>query len=425
MSMRIYRILFFILSLGLGINAVAQDRVEVFISKCDTSVHYRIPAIAAFEDGTVVAVADYRFSRNDIGIIKDGRVDIRVCRSEDNGSTWGDIDAVVEGQGKNSPDFLNVAFGDPCIVADRGSDRVLMMCAAGNVSFMDGTKECHLRTTRFYSDDKGQTWTGAEDIADDLFGLFDGSSYGDCKTMFFTSGRVTQSKYVKVGRYYRLYSAVLQISENGNWLNYVLYSDDFGGSWKVLGGAQVAPITHDANEAKVEELPGGDVLISSRTDAEGRMFNVYSYKNLRKATGEWHTMAHSSTHNNGIVTKGNSCNGEMLTVPVVRKSDGRKMMLLLQSVPAGPRRSNVSVYYKALELKEKYTPEEIAADWEGAHCVTKIGSAYSVMAQLSNGNVGIMYEEKTYYPTSGAGYTLVYDACSVEEITGGAYTLNR
>ena len=154
------------------------------------------------------------------------------------------------------------------------------------------------------------------------------------------------------------------------------------------------------------------------------MFNIFSFNNIKKAEGTWSKMAHSSGHNKGIITIGNSCNGEMLMVPVIRKEDGHRMMLLMQSAPAGPRRSNVSIYYKGLELKKDYTPEEIACDWEGAYLATKIGSAYSVMAQLSNGKVGFMYEEKTYYPTSGAGYTIVYDAYTIEEITDGKYTLN-
>ena len=104
----------------------AQDRAEIFISQSDTAVHYRIPAIAALKDGSVVAVADYRFSRNDIGIVKDGRVDLRGRTSRDNGHTWEEIVAVVEGQGKNSPDFMNVGFGDPAIVADRKSGKILL-----------------------------------------------------------------------------------------------------------------------------------------------------------------------------------------------------------------------------------------------------------------------------------------------------------
>ena len=46
------------LSLLVAGSAAGHDRREVFISRSDTAVHYRIPAIAALEDGTVVAVAD-------------------------------------------------------------------------------------------------------------------------------------------------------------------------------------------------------------------------------------------------------------------------------------------------------------------------------------------------------------------------------
>jgi sialidase-1 len=101
------------------------------------------------------------------------------------------------------------------------------------------------------------------------------------------------------------------------------------------------------------------------------------------------------------------------------------MHLLLQSVPLGPKRSNVGIFYKGVELQKEYSPRTLASDWEGFFRVTSIGSAYSVMALQKNGKVGFMFEEKTYYPTSGAGYTIVYDAFTIEEITGGAYTLNQ
>ena len=414
-----------ILASLIGSKVSGQERTEIFISRSDTAVHYRIPAISSFGDGTVISVADYRFSRNDIGIVKDGRVDLRARVSNDNGCTWEDITTVIAGKGKDSPDFMNVGFGDPSIVTDRKTGKTLLMCAAGNIAFTEGTTQTHLRLPRMYSDDKGHTWSIPEDITDELYRLFSDSIHGPAKSMFMTSGRIVQSRYIKAGKYYRIYCAVLQIAGNGKWMNFVLYSDDFGQSWKVLGGTDTPAIPHDANEAKVEELPDGDLIISSRTDAEGRMFNVFSYEDQKKATGTWSEMSHSSVHNNGIITKGNSCNGELLAVPVIRCRDGIRMTLMLQSAPAGPKRSNVSIYYKGLEAGRKYTPEAIASDWEGAYLATGIGSAYSVMAMLANGRVGFAYEEKTYYPTSGAGYTIVYDAYSIEEITNGAYRLDE
>lgn len=402
----------------------AQERTEIFISRSDTAVHYRIPAMTSLPDGSLVSVADYRFSRNDIGIVKDGRVDLRLRISPDNGNTWGEIFPLVEGKGKDSPDFMNVGFGDPSIVADRKTGKILIMCAAGNVAFTEGTRERHLLLPRFYSEDGGMTWSSPEDISEDLYGLFENSPQGSANSMFVTSGRIVQSRYVKVGEYYRIYCAVLVIAGDGSWKNYVIYSDDFGMTWDVLGGLETAPIPVEANEAKVEELPQGDIIITSRTDAGGRNINVFTFRNIRKATGTWGRMAHSSVHNNGIVTENNSCNGELLAVPVIRRTDGRKMHLLLQSVPLGPKRSNVGIFYKGVCKQKEYSPESLAADWEGFYRVTSLGSAYSVMALQKNSKVGFLFEEKTYYPTSGAGYTIVYDAFTIEEVTGGAYMSN-
>ena len=85
------------------------------------------------------------------------------------------------------------------------------------------------------SSDNGKTWSAPVDISEGIYAQFDNGKYGPARSMFIASGKVTQSRYVKAGKYYRLYCAVLQTIANGDWANFVLYSDDFGGSWKVLG----------------------------------------------------------------------------------------------------------------------------------------------------------------------------------------------
>lgn len=401
-------------------TSLAQIRFEVFPTKSETDIPYRIPAIAALSDGTVICVADYRHSRNDIGIKKDGRVDLHVRTSPDNGCSWGEIRTLIPGKGADSEDFMNVAYGDPCIVADRKSGRVLLLSCAGNVSFPKGSRDHHQCIARFYSDDGGQTWTVPVDISEAIYEQFDQT--GPVKAMFIASGRITQSRYVKPGRYYRLYCAVMVNAADDTKRNYVLYSDDFGDSWSVLGGTVTAPIPNGADEAKVEELPGGSVLISSRTEAGGRLFNIYRFDNRRKATGRWGNMVHSSGHNGGIITEKNACNGALMLVPVVRDADGRKMDLLLQSAPIGPYRTNVGIYYKALEKPGDYANvERVARDWEGVYRVTDKGSAYSTMAAQSDGSIGFLYEEQTHCSTSGGGYTIVYQRMTIEQITGDAY----
>ena len=232
--------------------------------------------------------------------------------------------------------------------------------------------------------------------------------------MFVASGKVLQSRYVKAGKYYRLYCAVLQTVANGDWMNFVLYSDDFGGSWKVLGGVDNPPIVKGADEAKVEELPGGNLLISSRTDKQGRNFNIFTFTNAKKAEGCWGEAAHSSKHNGGVFSDRNACNGELLLLPVVRNSDQREMYLLLQSLPLGPYRKDVGIYYKGLESSADIaSPQRIAENWEGVFKVSNQTSAYSTMAWQSNQRLGFLFEERELYSQLGGGYTIVYDNFSI------------
>jgi len=414
----------FLLVLGLTVLSVqsssSQGRFEVFPTKTESDIPYRIPAIAALPDGTVICLADYRHSRNDIGMKEDGRVDLHVRISPDNGCSWGEIRTLIPGKGAESEDFMNVAFGDPCIVADQRTGRVLVMSCAGNVSFPKGSRDHHQCIARFYSDDGGQTWDGPVDIAEGIYEQFDKES--PVKAMFIASGKILQSRYVRKGQYSRLYCAVMAKGEDGSNRNYVLYSDDFGQSWDVLGGTHRAPIPQNADEAKVEELPGGAVLISSRTEGGGRIFNIYRFDNKRKATGRWGSPVHSSAYNNGIVTKDNACNGGLMLVPAVCVEDGRNVDLLLQSAPLGPGRTNVGIYYKVLESRDDYSSvESIAGDWDGVYRVTDRPSAYSTMALQSDGSIGFLFEEQTHCTSRGGGYTIVYENLSVEEITGGRY----
>ena len=409
------------ISLAIPQVSLGQDRHEIFTTLSDMDVPYRIPAIAALQDGSLICVADYRWSGADIGLVKDGRIDLMMRISRDNGKTWEDACPLIEGKGAQSGDFMNVAYGDPCIVADRGSSKVLIMSCAGNVSFHDGTRGLHQGIARFYSKDGGRNWSKPDDISESIYRLFDKGRFGPARSMFIASGRIFQSRYIRKGRYYRLYCAVLQQIENGDRMNFVLYSDNFGQSWKVLGGVDNPPIEKGADEAKVEELPDGSILISSRTDRNGRNFNIFRFTNARRAEGRWGKMAHSGIENGGVHSERNACNGELMSVPVTRTSDGKRMHLLLQSLPLGPGRRNVGIYYKALDNDDIWSsPEKLAADWDGPFRVTELGSAYSTMVLQPDSSIGFLYEESTHFK-SWIAYTIVYKKLSVEEITGGRY----
>ena len=406
----------------------AAERFEVFQLLNPSDIPYRIPALAVTKDGTLIAVADYRHSGTDIGVTDKGRIDLHYRLSYDNGNTWTDVIPLIEGKGAQSPDFMNVGFGDPCIVADRESDRVLLLSCAGNVSFQNGTRQNHQNIARFYSEDGGKTWSAPEDIAESIYSQFDASKYGPVRSMFVASGRIMQSRTVKVGAYYRLYCAVLVRDRQAKHMNYVLFSDDFGGTWKVLGDINEPAVYNTADEPKVEELANGTIIISSRYNG-GRYYNFFTYTDINAGVGKWETATFSGAANNGVESKDNSTNGEIMIIPVTRTEDGKAMYLALQSVPLGPQRKNVGIYYKELydEFDDYISPIEFARDWDGVKQVTTLNSAYSTMAWQSDNRLGFLYEEETHGASTLAygGYTIVYECFDIEVLTDGKYSFRK
>ncbi len=380
-----------------------------------STIPYRIPAIAQTRNGDIIAVADYRYSKGDIG---SGKLDLRYRISSDNGANWSDIKTLVSWE-HNAGGNLHSGYGDPCIVADSESDRVLVLSCSGNVMYPYGTINHHQGIARFYSEDNGQTWSDPYDLSDSIYNLFADSKIGSANSMFVGSGKISQSKTIKVGDYFRIYCAVLFKDVNGVEKNYALYSDDFGETWSVLGGVDVAPIPSGANEPKADELPDGSVLISSRVNG-GRYFNIFRYTNAEKTEGYWGTYAFSGSDNNGTASPGYTCNGEILTVPVTRKSDNKDMFLQFQSVPFGSGRQNVGIYYKELEtLADFCNAEAIAKNWE-RYPISTTTSCYSTMVLLADSPIAFLFEENS----ANSGYDIIYKNLSIEQITDSAYSVN-
>lgn len=408
-----------------------EPQTNLFPYTLQTPVTYRIPAIAVTgKSGTIVAVSDSRHTgTGDVGA---GRVDLFATRSNDEGKTW-DTPAVfsdahgnpvAQGTGKkvnNDPNqSRDAGYGDAAIVADRESDDVLVLSVSGFTNFWQARRETPNAVARWYSKDGGKTFSAREDITDHIYKQFDGTTpRGKIESMFFGSGRIMQSHRTKVGSHYRVYAVMSGLNVNPtNIANWVMYSDDFGKNWKILGDAMTPAIPHSADEPKCEELPDGSIVVSSRRGS-GRWFNVFRFTDSAKGEGYWDTMAHSPL----VKATANACNGELLIVPVVKKATGKKMYLALQSVPFGPSgRTNVGINYKELAGYEDFGSSALfAKEWDGTHMSSYIGSAYSTMAWQKNNTLAFMYEEETLAPASRGGYTQVYKNYTIEQITDGAY----
>ena len=417
---------------GLEITAsyTANDERTLYYSRRDGHP-YRIPAIATAPNGDIFAICDYRPCNADIG---NGDVDIVVRISKDNGDTWGEEFKIADGDG-GSTNRMETGYGDPAIVVDRESNKILVMMVAGRTTcwngLWDSSKEDNpnadavnrvARVYGTYDEASGEwEWTAPVEMTDHMYSLFMDGTTPTVTSMFIGSGKICQSRVVKKGDYYRLYCSVWT-RDNGNR---VLYSDDFGGTWNVLGTIADRPAP-GGDEPKCEELPDGTVVLSSRVGG-GRIFNLFTFDDNSYTAGKWgkekwgEEPKNSNSYQNGLSFGGNSTNGEIYKVKAIRKNDGKICDVMLQSVPTGSGRSDVAVFYKEMEYNadgtNKYTLETFSQGWtKGIHVSTK-SSCYSTMILQADGRLGFFFEE------APSDYCMVYIPYTIEDVTGGAYSL--
>ena len=409
----------------------AKAQTTVFKSGTD-SRYYRIPAILN-QNGTLWAFTDDR--TNASGDIGWGNIKIIAQTSSDNGSTWSNEKTVADfNSSDTSNDNFNYAHGDAAVVCDRENPRkMLMMCASGKIGYGSGNSKVTtsggywnktldlskaIRVGKYTSNDGGTTWTG-KDVTRDIYEIWDTKTTNllgqtnyntDVQMLFFSSGRICQSAIIKTGDNYRLYAALCT-----NVGSLVVYSDDFGVTWAALGGTGERPVP-SGDEAKIEELPNGNVLISSRTRYHsGRYFNIYTYTDKEQAEGSWGTVTTAS------IGSSNDTNGEILLVPAMAKGSKKPMYIALQSVPTGSTRANVSIYWKPLNsISDINSPEDFQTGWT-QYQVSSTTSAYSTMTLDDNGNIAFLYEENAV-SNNGGCYDIQFQSLSLETITSQEYT---
>lgn len=408
-----------------GVNVFTYTGFEPY------STVYRIPVVAYIpagpKAGRLVAVNDFRPCGADIGY---GEVDLHVSYSDDGGFNWtapfDPVDAdgkhVADGDGQGTPATSNenrdCGFGDPSLVADRESGDLLMMGVCGRIPIGQCTREIPQGLAIWHSRDGGETWTQWKDITEYILRLLDDKcQYGRVDGLFFTAGRMVQSKYVKVGSHYRVYVvAGGRSAAKVDTQCWVFYTDDFGDTWHVLGDPMKPALTTGGAEPKCEELPDGSVLFSGRAGGGVRTWNVFSYTDLERGEGYWDTAAKGA-----MASGAASCNGDALILPVKDLETGAGAYLLLQSTPCHPSaRVNVGVNYKVLAqgYDDFGTAKNTAMDWDGFLLVTALPSAYSSLTLMPDGTIGFIYEEATF----GRDYCEVYCNLTAEDITGGLYT---
>ena len=395
---------------------------------------FRIPSIVTMKNGKLLAINDARPCGNDIGY---GHVDQVMRIGSKDGSKWSEGKYVIQGS-YSDEGVRDDGFGDPAMVVDRESGAILLIDVCGHTvcwhgNWPDGEPN---PVARLYSTDNGKTWGDAldgkhspapqgalcswSDITNVFYSAFmqrgeEGFDQYRVQSLFVGSGKLTQSKTIKVGSHYRVYAPVW----TKNHGNRVLYSDDFGQTWHALGGKTALPCPR-GDEPKCEELPDGSVVLSSRKGA-GRYFNIYKYSDSKKVNGTWGECVASDAEKGGIKVGRNSTNGEILILKAKKVSDGTEATLALQSLPTGDGRSDVKIYWKDITAPASYSsPKAFAENWnQQPYHVSHTGSAYSTMTLQKDGRIGFFYEEEPGW------YSMVYVPISLKDITGGKYVVKK
>ncbi len=403
----------------------------------DHNIVYRIPAIttvaAGPHKGRLVAVNDYRYCGGDIG---GGRIDLHMSYSDDNGLTWSKPDdirnaqgnPVARGTGKDTPagtkqsvSNLDCGFGDPAILSDRETGELLMVACCGRMNFFSSRRDDPQPSARWWSTDGGQTWTEPDyGQWEQIYSLFDNNcEYGRIDSQFIGSGRMVQSSRVKVGDYYRIYCVMSgrYVGDNNfaNISNWVLYSDDFGRNWHILGDPMNPAVPTAGDEPKCEELPDGSILLAARGNGGGRNFNIFHYTDIANAQGRWGT--HINT-NLGTGHGINACNGEILIVPVENTTTGQKAYMAIQSFTNSTSREKVSLAWKVLASADDYDEPADFNTWNGYLQITPMASGYSTMTWQADDAIGVLYEEASF---NGKNYSEIYRRVTIEELTDGAW----
>ena len=395
----------------------ATEAVTLFYD--DDEFSYRIPAIATTSTGRIIAVTDYRHNLDDIGRDNHGtgtkRIDLVARTSDDNGKTWSDVMTIAAGDNSKTGSYER-AFGDAAIAAV--GENIVVMAAAGDVMYGNASASNPNRMARIFSSDNGATWS-VEEMTTKMY-LSETSLIPSGVGAFFGSGKLAvDADFNDTGKA-RIYGALLIKNASRTDNNYVVYSDDLGATWKILGGSQ-SPIAY-ADEPKAEILPNGQILLSSRRQG-GRVFNVFTYgtgeTDKANGVGTWGSAVNGC--NNG---GSNGTNGEIFCLNAKNVS-GNPVKLLLQSQPKGGSghydRNDVTIWYKEITDADD-TSSEIAGNWTEGLQISYQKSAYSAMSLQKDGRIALFFEEAPCYGDDHTkGYCMVYMPLTIEEITKNKY----
>jgi sialidase-1 len=335
------------------------EQQDLFFQGMNEVPVYRIPALAVTKSGVVIAVCDARADR---GQDLPNDIDLVMRRSLDAGMTWGESQVIA--------DFGKQGGGDAALLVDRNTGRLWCFLTyapdgVGVRTSQPGIEGDTFQLHLIHSDDDGLTWSTPRNINAAV-------KQPEWDAVWSSPGRGFQDR---AGRLY----FPLSRKSGKKVYSHFIYSDDQGVTWH-MGG----PAGEMTNEWMLAQRRNGDLLANMRNSA-GKELRAVSLSSDRGKT--WKQFQHHPE----LVEP--ACQACLMSV------GGGPDEVLLFSNPSDTKRRRMTVKLSR-DDGETWPIEKVIHDGP---------AAYSCMAVLSDGQIGILYErgdESPYKKVTFAKFSL-------------------
>jgi len=317
--------------------------------------NYRIPSLIVTQKGTLLAFCEGREGGDS------GNIDLLLKRSEDNGKTWSN-EQLVWNDGSNT-------CGNPCPVVDETTGKIWLWMTWNNGSDHE-TEIIHQTASSprlpylCYSDDDGKTWSTPENMSescrDTSWGWYaTGPGFG----IQIKNGPHKGRLVIPANHSYNDPEGNIRKGAYG-YGAHVLYSDDHGKTW-----SHSESIKPGCNESQVTELSDGILEMNMRSYND-KYCRAISFS---KDGGEtW------SKIENDYQLVESKCQASILNFGQLKEK--QTYLFLNPAVPVGRNH---------LMLKASF---DDCKDWSNSKLIYAGPAAYSCLAKLPNGKIGMFFE---------------------------------
>ncbi len=352
-----------------GAGSAAGDRPDkgetvnspdIYQENTDGYRSFRIPAIIATQEGTLLAFAEGRkYSGSD-----SGDIDLVVRRSEDGGQTWSALSVIWDDGGNTC--------GNPAPVVDPATGRIHLLSTWNHGDdtigmINQGTSNDTRRVFHLFSDDDGLTWSKPEEITsqakNEEWGWY---ATGPCHGIAISAGKY-QGRLV-------IPCDCIEIGAGRKQYSFVIWSDDHGKTWE-YGETLV-----NGNECTVAETSDGRLVLNMRNPGTFRM--------LACSEDGGQTWS-KSEENRDLIDP--VCQGSMLNALV----DGEHMLYF--SNAASSTRDHMTVKKSSDNGK----------NWDSGILIYDGPSAYSDIVELNEHEIAILYENGVQNPYQKISFKII------------------